>query len=580
MASVGTFATMAAAIREEKSPLPASLDRRSQPAARSIPALPTPTWQSDLPPLPSDISSNPIAKLPNLQELPATSTIPLFPPISSTTFSVPYNRPPTFPIAQQNVGAMAAPTLRYAATPTANENLALTSSSNSELQTPKLSIEQPRAIAPSPKLKSASVRPVVAHHAPLEIAHRGEVETRLAREPKIALALNDAVTLALKNNSAMAAPTLRYAAADRDRLVRPAELDAIPDLETARLTERIDALELEATLSNTATHAIFAYRDLLQAQERVEIERLALESAIAWHHRELAEFGQLAQADLARAQAQIDSVRERFAAAQKALEGARSRLSDVLSLPADTQVFAADSALVEPLEMDAARLQQLMFANRPEYLQGKLAAEKAKLSLIEAENHRRQTLEVEANYSEALDRGADLVLSRELSNRVLEQNLDRSRVDWLQAQNRLADLETSLKSELFDRLRAVDLSYAQAKLATEARELAWKNLEIGREHRAGGRSDLSHAIRLHNDLAQARTAELNAIVSYLNARTRLDRTLGNTLNSLSAATEAQGQNRQQKSDRKSRLLQSAERDNRSTHPAFRGRTDVPRTLIQ
>jgi outer membrane protein TolC len=50
-------------------------------------------------------------------------------------------------------------------------------------------------------------------------------------------------------------------------------------VDIARLTEQVNILDLKATLINTITDAIIAYRELLRAQERLKIARISLKSA-------------------------------------------------------------------------------------------------------------------------------------------------------------------------------------------------------------------------------------------------------------------------------------------------------------
>lgn len=308
------------------------------------------------------------------------------------------------------------------------------------------------------------------------------------------------------------------------------------DLQKARLTEEINVLDLRKTLEGTIANVVFAYRNLLQNQGRVTIEEAALESAKALVERDraLIEAGRIARVDLIQSQAQVANVEVRLVEARNAVERARLELINLLDVDRNLKVVALAQPEIEPAEIDPESLQRFMLVNQPDYLQSQLEVERSKLSLLQAENNRRWNLDLEANVGEDLENRTDfragLIFSRQLDNREIERDFERSRINLLKAENSLAGLEDNLQIELADRLRDIDLSFQQVELARQARELAERNLAIEQERRAFGRSDIFQIVRLQDDLVNAQNAELNATINYLNAVTRLDRTIGNTLN--------------------------------------------------
>ncbi len=123
-----------------------------------------------------------------------------------------------------------------------------------------------------------------------------------------------------------------------------------------------------------------------------------------------------------------------------------------------------------------------------------------------------------------------LALSRQLGDLTVERDFQRSRINKLQAENTLEEQQESLELQLKDRLRDVQLSFSQVELAQKATKLSERQLEIAREKQRLGREiTVFELIRLQDDLVQARNIELNATINYLNALTRLDQTLGTTL---------------------------------------------------
>jgi outer membrane protein TolC len=76
------------------------------------------------------------------------------------------------------------------------------------------------------------------------------------------------------------------------------------------------------------------------------------------------------------------------------------------------------------------------------------------------------------------------------------------------------------------------------QLAQQARELSERQLEIEREKQRLGRgSGVFEIVSLQNSLVEARNAELNATIEYLNALTLLDQTVGTTLDTWQVTIE-------------------------------------------
>ncbi|NET06123.1 MAG: TolC family protein [Symploca sp. SIO2B6] len=308
------------------------------------------------------------------------------------------------------------------------------------------------------------------------------------------------------------------------------------NLEIARLTEQVNILGLKSTLIDTITDAIVAYRRLLQAQERLKIEELALEGAqeLLEITQVLIDAGRRAPVDIVQSETAVANRKVSLLTAQNDLEASRLELINILDIERNIEVLAAEQPTAEAVDLNYQNLQELAFKNQPAYLQAQLELDRAKLDLLQAENNRLWDLSLDTSVSSAsnatTDVRAGVVLSRELGDLTLERDFQRSRVNQLQAANNLEEQRGSLEIELTDRIRDVNLSFSQVELARRATELSERQLEIEQERQRLGRgSTIFEIVNLQNDLAQARNAELDAIINYLNTLTRLDQTLGTTL---------------------------------------------------
>ncbi|HEY9665882.1 MAG TPA: TolC family protein [Coleofasciculaceae cyanobacterium] len=309
-------------------------------------------------------------------------------------------------------------------------------------------------------------------------------------------------------------------------------------IEIARLTEQINILNLKSLLINTITESIIAYRELLRSQEQLKIAQVSLKSSkeSLENYRVLIEAGRLAPVDIVQAQTDIANKEVRLIEAENNLASAQLTLLNILDIDQNTVIIPADSPQANNISLDTNNLRELAFKNQPDYLKAQLDIERTRLGLLQAENNRRWDLDLNTSYDYTLsdskknDARVGLSLSRELGDLTVERDFQRSRINNLQAENILEEQRESLEIQLKDRIRDVQLSFAQVELAQKATQLSEKQLEIAREKQKLGRDiTVFELIRLEDDLVQARNVELNATIDYLNALTRLDQTLGTTL---------------------------------------------------
>ncbi|NET86732.1 MAG: TolC family protein [Kamptonema sp. SIO1D9] len=314
-------------------------------------------------------------------------------------------------------------------------------------------------------------------------------------------------------------------------------------IEIARIEEQVDFLQLKNTLIETITSAIQTYRSLVQAQEQVKIQQLSLERAKRQLEitQALIEAGRLARIELVQNQTDIASREVSLLNAQRNLANARLNLLQILDIEGDLQIIAAEisETVGENVNLDYKQLWQQALANDPEYLQAIYAVEIEKLNVLLAENNQRWDLDLQLSYGIDADNLAEnntdlragLSFTREFGNLELEQAVERSKIDLEKSENNLREIRENLGIDLQDRIRDVEISLRQVELARRFRELAEERLENEREKLRLGvpGTRLIDIINFENDLVEARNAELNAKIDYLNALTSLQQTVGITL---------------------------------------------------
>ncbi|RUT10217.1 hypothetical protein DSM106972_007120 [Dulcicalothrix desertica PCC 7102] len=359
------------------------------------------------------------------------------------------------------------------------------------------------------------------------------VTNEIGLEAKMKIPTGGELTLgwtdtALRPKISFNQPLLRGAGVDINRA----------SIQTARLTEKTNVLDLKATLTNTITDAILAYRNLLRAQEQLKIEQLSLKSAqeLLEINKALIAAGRLAPVEIIQSETAIANRQVSLVTAQNNLESTKLALLQLLDIDKNTNIVAAEVPKVTRVTLDSNKLRQVALLNQPEYLQAQLNLDKAKLDLSQAKNNRRWDLGLNISYDNTTgnnttgDVKAGLTFSKTLGDLAPEQRFQRSRVNLLQTENNLKEQLESLEIQVTDRIRDVNSSFSQVQLAQQAREYSERQLQIEREKQRLGRgSGVFEIVSLENSLVEARNAELNATIEYLNALTNLDQSVGTTL---------------------------------------------------
>ncbi|MGC9503929.1 TolC family protein [Baaleninema sp.] len=316
-------------------------------------------------------------------------------------------------------------------------------------------------------------------------------------------------------------------------------------VEIARLEDRSAYLALKATLINTITQAIEAYRRLLQAQERLKIQELALEKAQRQVEvtQALIEGGRLAPVELVTSQTQVANREVSVVEAKNALGQAQLNLLRVLDIDREAVPIAVQSPSIPEFDGDRWQVDRLLnvaLQNNPDYLQLRLQFEQTRLNLLLAEDERRWQLNFDARYRQGLEGFRDtngewtaaLILQRSFfGNDRLDLAVARQETRLETLQNQIANFEDNLRIDVQNAVRDLEAKFRQVELARRARELAQQQLENEREkiQLGVGNLRLLDLVNLEDDLVEAENRELNAAIIYLDAQTTLEQLLGVTL---------------------------------------------------
>jgi outer membrane protein TolC len=318
--------------------------------------------------------------------------------------------------------------------------------------------------------------------------------------------------------------------------------NGLESVRAAQESEQQYILNLKSTLISTLTTVITSYRTYVQAVKALEITRQSLERSreLVATNRELIAAGRMAAIEIVQSEADLANQELSLLSAENSLDAARLALTKAIDIDKNTRFtpLAETKILQIPYTMDQAK--QLAFANRTDYQAKLISYEQAKRALTIAKRNRLWQLDFSSNYinnytsNGSWDAGLTLTIPLDNIYRTSTERktLLEKEIGLKTIENELARQREDIEIEIQNALRSAEMNYRQIKLATLARTLSEKKVEIETEKLKAGRSTNFQLVSYQNDLKNAQRSELDAIITYQNALANIDATLGVTLDKL------------------------------------------------
>ncbi len=323
---------------------------------------------------------------------------------------------------------------------------------------------------------------------------------------------------------------------------------ALAPLRIARIAERNAQLRIKGSVIDQITGIITAYRVLVQSQEQLRIATDSLRRAreLSEVNRALIAAGRLAQIEQIQSDTQLAQQELSLVAARDAQASARLSLLTLMALDQTSRVWAADRPAADQVRVDAARATAVALATQPAYLQQLLAIEIGRINLDVARNQRLWDVSLVAGAGPQVSRpdlvntiGAlgqvrsDFNVGLRVNIPFFQLNREQGEVSATialrQVQLGAEQARDRVRQQVDDAVRNVDAQRRQAELARRARELTALQLQAEVARLQAGRSSNFQVVSFQGSLQAAESAELGAVIAYLNALTTLDQVLGTTL---------------------------------------------------
>ncbi len=329
--------------------------------------------------------------------------------------------------------------------------------------------------------------------------------------------------------------------------------------------------EFERQVTDTVQQVINAYWNLVGARQQLGVAQQSLKLAQDLHERNRiqVDVGTMPPLELVQSEATIAERDEGIITAQSAVGDAEDELRRLLNLPqgelwgTEIRPITDPTSQHVPIDVDAAIAEAL--DRRPELLVEELDIEQAKIQAAYARNQELPSLRlrvgydysgvggnvilrdeddgsiigtIPGTYGDSLGqiRGFDfpgwfgeLIFGFPLQNRAARAARAIADLDLERAEAAMADARNSVVTEVRQAARRVETAAKQIDAAKASRVFQERNLDAEKKRYENGMSTSFQITQIQDDLSQAQSREVNAVISYRTALAEFQRTLGRLL---------------------------------------------------
>jgi outer membrane protein TolC len=337
----------------------------------------------------------------------------------------------------------------------------------------------------------------------------------------------------------------------------------------------ISESQLQAVLLETIYSVEQAYWNLIYAVENLAVKQQSLELAkdlVAKNRREV-EIGMVAPIEILSAEAEVATREADILQAEVAVSNSEDLLKTVINLEAEegrgaVRIIPLDKPSQEPRSVAVDEALKTAINNRPDLQVTRISLKNKEMNVAYAKNQVLPDLNLYASYWSPglsgtqilyLDNdpltgevigtrpgGAGAALSQALglkynnwsigvqlnvpiSSLLTRSQYEASKISYEQSLADLANLEQRIFLDIRTAVRAVDTGYKRVQAYKAAAELAETKLVAEEKKLKVGLTTNYVVLQYQRDLADARSAELRALIEYNLAMAYLDKSLGTSL---------------------------------------------------
>jgi outer membrane protein len=322
----------------------------------------------------------------------------------------------------------------------------------------------------------------------------------------------------------------------------------------AQVNSQLSRQDFALQVTTITQQVINAYWSLVNAREQLVVAQESLQLARDLHQRNQVQVqvGTMAPLELTQSEAAIATREEGIIQATSAVGDAEDTLRQLLNLPrgplwATPIVPTSDPKTSEKLAVNLDEAMRIALAQRPELTSQQINLEQAKRDAAYFRSQLRPTLDLHIDYgysglgtaySDAFNQitgldfrswTAKLSFAYPIQNRTARAqsasaNVAVDRFQSLYDQQRLV-----IETEVRRAARALDTAAKSIDAAMKAREFQEKNLDAEKKRYENGMSTSFQITQIQDQLTQARSSEVTAVVNYRTALAEYYRSIGRLL---------------------------------------------------
>jgi outer membrane protein TolC len=345
-------------------------------------------------------------------------------------------------------------------------------------------------------------------------------------------------------------------------LLRNRDIDQIRQaVASSKKVRDLSDIQLDSVIVSTTRNVKNAYWDLNYAINNLKAqqESLALAQQSLKDNRKRVEIGTLAPIDIVQAQAEVASNEERVIVADAQIKRAQDNLRALILDPATADFWTTtfeptDAAPFQEQAIDVDAAVRNALDRRSDLRAAKNSIERSDIDIRYLRNQILPDVNALANYGAVGIGGTQLTggfnpftgqttpllsvnrsygtalgdvftnaypqwnfgvqIGYPLGASTAHANLSRARLEYQQAQTQLKNIQLQVATQVREAARNVNTNQKRVQSARASRELQEKKLEAEEKKQAAGMSTSFFVFQAQRDLAQARTAEIQAISDY------------------------------------------------------------------
>jgi outer membrane protein TolC len=320
------------------------------------------------------------------------------------------------------------------------------------------------------------------------------------------------------------------------------------NIHIAQKNRDISVSDLKQRIIDTVAEFKKAYWDMVLVIEdlKVKKESLRLAESLLDLNRKRLKAEVVSPLEVTQAEAGMAARKEDVIIAQKVLkekENALKRLiSDDIYEIRSVEILPTDVPVVVPVNLDPEAGFREGLQNRPDYRNAKIEIEKKDISIQYAENQKFPSIDLEASYgynglgnsfSDSLSGMDDnpewtlgVMIKIPLGNRSANGDLKIAKLEAKQALLNLKKLEQEILVEVYNSIQELEANKKRIEATKISKKLAEESLRAEELKLREGLSTSHNVLDFQEDLAEAGSREISAVIDYNKSLVEFSRVKG------------------------------------------------------